>query len=112
MNNIVAKLTLFSILAAALPLSAAQELPNIVVILADDLGYGSANCYGADVKHIRTPNIDRLAKEGINIVDIYATLQELVTGKILGPIPRLPTASVFAPHCAVIILRKVIGQRW
>ena len=85
MNNLIAKLTVFSILAAAPPLSAAQEFPNIVVILADDLGYGSANCYGADVKHIRTPNIDRLAKEGINIVDIYATLQEIVGGKILDP---------------------------
>ena len=49
--------------------SAAQESPNIVVILADDLGYGSANCYGADVRHIRTPNIDRLAEEGMQFLD-------------------------------------------
>jgi len=39
------------------------------VILADDLGYGSANCYGADVRHIRTPNIDLLAKEGMQFLD-------------------------------------------
>ena len=36
--------------------------PNIVFILADDLGYGDLGCYGQ--KKIRTPNIDRLAAEG------------------------------------------------
>ena len=42
---------------------------NIVIILADDLGYGSLNSYGADEAHIRTPNIDRLAKEGRRFTD-------------------------------------------
>src|SRR3954469_12112077 len=37
--------------------------PNIVVILADDLGYGDLGCYGAT--KVRTPNIDRLAREGM-----------------------------------------------
>jgi len=40
------------------------EWPNIVVILADDLGWGSLNCYGAPKNLIRTPNCDRLANEG------------------------------------------------
>ena len=40
-----------------------DQLPNIVIILADDLGYGSLNSYGADEAHIRTPNIDRLGRE-------------------------------------------------
>ncbi len=69
MNYRICKLSFFLILFAALRLSAAYESPNIVIILADDLGYGSANCYGADVQHIRTPNIDRLAKEGIKFLD-------------------------------------------
>jgi arylsulfatase A len=43
--------------------------PNIVLILADDWGYGSANCYGADKRHIRTPNIDRVAAEGVRFTD-------------------------------------------
>tara|TARA_R110002049_G_scaffold50370_3_gene143176 strand:- start:232139 stop:234343 length:2205 start_codon:yes stop_codon:yes gene_type:complete len=43
--------------------------PNIVLILADDLGYGSLNSYGADKTHIRTPNIDRLATEGRRFTD-------------------------------------------
>ena len=38
--------------------------PNIVVILSDDYGYGSAGCYGADPTLVRTPNLDRLAREG------------------------------------------------
>jgi arylsulfatase A len=49
--------------------AAAQKKPNIVVILADDFGFGSLNCYGADTKHIRTPNLDRLARQGIRFTD-------------------------------------------
>ena len=45
------------------------DYPNIVMILADDLGYGSLNSYGADEAHIRTPNMDRLAKEGRRFTD-------------------------------------------
>lgn len=45
--------------------------PNIVLIYADDLGYGDLGCYGA--KAIATPNVDRLAKEGLRFTDAYAT---------------------------------------
>src|SRR5436190_21284329 len=44
--------------------------PNIVFILADDLGYGDVGYYGQ--KRIQTPNIDRLAKEGLRFTDFYA----------------------------------------
>src|SRR5688572_27133851 len=44
--------------------------PNIIFILADDLGYGDVGCYGQ--KRILTPNIDRLAKEGMRFTDFYA----------------------------------------
>jgi arylsulfatase A-like enzyme len=47
----------------------AADRPNIVVILADDYGYGSAGCYGADPKLVRTPAIDRLAAEGRRFTD-------------------------------------------
>ena len=47
----------------------AASRPNIVVILADDLGWGSLNCYGAPKTLVRTPNCDRLATEGIRFTD-------------------------------------------
>jgi arylsulfatase A len=69
MSQRILKRVLLPILGMALHLSAAQQTPNIVVILADDYGYGSANCYGASEEHIKTPNIDRLAEEGLRFTD-------------------------------------------
>ncbi|MBM99720.1 MAG: arylsulfatase [Planctomycetaceae bacterium] len=51
-------------------MSVAEERPNIVVILCDDLGYGDLQCYGHP--HIKTPNLDRLAAEGIRFTDCYS----------------------------------------
>src|SRR5512147_3151568 len=44
--------------------------PNIIFILADDLGYGDLGCYGQ--KQIQTPHLDRLAAEGMRFTDHYA----------------------------------------
>ena len=52
-------------------LSATPEKPNIIVIMADDLGYGDVSCYGADT--YRTPNIDRLAAEGQRFTSGYCS---------------------------------------
>lgn len=60
-------------LVCALCAKAAECSPNIVVILADDYGYGSSGCYGADGKLIQTPNIDRLAREGRRFTDANTT---------------------------------------
>ena len=43
--------------------------PNIVLILADDLGYGDLSCYGS--KRINTPNIDKMAGEGLKFTQFY-----------------------------------------
>lgn len=48
---------------------ASTERPNIVVIYADDLGYGDVQCYNRDHGKIPTPNIDRLASEGMRFTD-------------------------------------------
>ena len=48
----------------------AGRKPNIIFVLADDLGYGDLGCYGQ--KRIRTPNLDRMAAEGMRFTDHYA----------------------------------------
>jgi arylsulfatase A-like enzyme len=71
----------------ALPLVAIPETrPNIIFIMADDLGYGSLGCYGS--KEIRTPNIDRLAASGMRFTDYHSngpvctpTRAALMTGR-------------------------------
>src|ERR1035437_10372218 len=47
----------------------AEKLPNLVIILADDLGYGDVGCYGHP--SIRTPNLDRMASQGMRFTDFY-----------------------------------------
>ena len=51
------------------PLRGADR-PNIIFIMADDLGYGDLGCYGQ--QRIKTPAIDRLAAEGMRFTDFYA----------------------------------------
>lgn len=56
--------------AAALPLAAQQRKPNIIFILADDLGYGDLGCYGQT--RIATPVLDHIAREGMRFTQAYA----------------------------------------
>lgn len=56
--------------AASVPSEGQQKTPNIVFILADDLGYGDLSCYGQ--KLFNTPNIDKLASEGLKFTSHYA----------------------------------------
>ena len=56
--------------ASALCAAPISAKPNIVIILADDLGYGDLSCYGAT--KIKTPNVDRLAAEGVRFTEGYA----------------------------------------
>jgi len=57
-------------LLALLASAAEAEQPNFVVIFADDLGYGDLGAYGSTT--IRTPNLDRMAAEGMRFTDFYA----------------------------------------
>jgi arylsulfatase A len=73
-------------LVAGLANAEPARTPNIVIILADDFGYGDASCYGATL--VQTPNIDRLAKEGRRFTDAHTpssvcspTRYGLVTGR-------------------------------
>ena len=65
-------LSLFSLtLLVSASFADAKEKPNIVFILADDLGYGDLGCYGHP--YAKTPNIDSLAKSGTRFTRFYAT---------------------------------------
>jgi len=67
---------IFLALIACAPLRAAQPKPNIIFILADDLGIGNVGCYGAD--NYKTPNIDALAGKGTRFTHFY-------TAPLCGP---------------------------
>src|SRR6476620_11127039 len=74
------------------PASAQSTKPNIVFILADDLGYADLSCYGQ--RDYTTPNIDRLATEGLkfrqaysNSPDCSATRTALITGRYQARLP-------------------------
>jgi arylsulfatase len=65
---------IFSVISAFLlstVLAFAQKKPNIVVIMADDIGISNLGCYGGDIMGASTPNIDRLAKEGLKLTTFY-----------------------------------------
>lgn len=86
------------------------DRPNIVIILADDLGYGDLSCYNPDGK-IATPNLDRLAREGVRFTDAHANCAQcsptrygLLTGRYAWR-TRLKTGVL--PHFA----RPLIGKR-
>jgi arylsulfatase A-like enzyme len=62
--------TFFVLLILTASFGQATEKPNVIYILADDLGYGDLSCYGQ--QKLKTPNIDRLATEGIRFTDHYS----------------------------------------
>jgi arylsulfatase A len=92
-------LALLLALLVALPVAAQPTTkPNIVFILADDLGYGDVGCYNAEAK-VATPNLDRLAREGMRFTDAHSpstvctpSRYSLLTGRMAF---RIPYRSVF-----------------
>ncbi|WP_405605848.1 sulfatase [Polaribacter sp. Asnod1-A03] len=82
------KLLIIFFVAASLTNCAAQkqDKPNIIVIMADDMGYGDLSCYGSTL--INTPNLDKMASEGIKFTDFHSngsvcspTRAAILTGK-------------------------------
>ena len=72
-NRLLSKMKTFLfcvVFALSVSISAADK-PNILFILADDLGYGDVGCYNAQSK-VPTPHLDRLAKEGIRFTDAHS----------------------------------------
>jgi len=58
------------LLSMGAPTAGADAKPNVVIILADDLGYSDLGCYGGEIE---TPNLDRLAAEGLRFTRFYNT---------------------------------------
>ena len=82
-----------------------REQPNVIVILADDLGYGDLECYGA--KNVQTPNVNRLAGEGIRFTNAHTVAAtstpsrySLLTGEYAW---RRPDTDVAAGNAGMII---------
>jgi len=67
---LAACLALAALLGGSSALAADAARPNIVLIVADDLGYGELGCYGQ--KKIRTPRLDQMAKEGLRFTQFYS----------------------------------------
>ena len=74
--------------------------PNVVIIYADDLGYGDLGCFGAT--DIKTPHIDRIARDGIRFTDFYsasAVCSPSRAALLTGRIPqRMGITGVFFPE--------------
>ncbi len=72
MFRVIIVLTASWMLSLAPTMSAADK-PNVVIILADDLGYGDVSCYNPERGKIPTPNIDALAKGGMRFTDAHSS---------------------------------------
>lgn len=83
----------------------AQERPNVIFLIADDLGYGDLSCYGAD--RVQTPTIDSLASEGVLLTNMHtcaATSTPSRYGLLTGQYPwRKPNTNIAPGDEALII---------
>ncbi|WP_138990757.1 arylsulfatase [Larkinella sp. C7] len=83
----------------------AQQKPNIVLIYADDLGYGDLSCYGAT--KVKTPNIDRVAAEGLRFTNAHATSATCTPSRyslLTGQYAWRKTGTGIAPGDAALLI--------
>lgn len=96
-----------------------ERLPNIIILLADDLGYGDLSSYGHP--YIRTPNIDQLAEEGIKLLNCYAASPVcspsrvgLLTGRIpnrMGVYDWIPENSAMHMPASEITIASFLKEK-
>ena len=97
-------LTLLLLFSLSTIVSAADR-PNVIVIMADDLGYGDVSCYGAT--ELATPNIDKLASGGLRFTQGYCSAStctptrfSFLTGMYAF---RQPGAGIAAPNATALV---------
>lgn len=91
-------------LLAALSINA-QQKPNVIFILTDDLGYGDLSCYGAT--KLDTPNLDKLAKQGIQFSNAHATSATCTPSRyaiMTGQYPWRKSGTEILPGDAALII--------
>jgi uncharacterized sulfatase len=99
-----------------------RDVPNVIIILADDLGYGDFGCYGHP--RFKTPHLDRLAKDGARLTDFYApvpfcapTRAALLTGRyparcgmLQNPVPKDDPIQKNADHYGLDPREKTLAD--
>ena len=95
----------FAALLLAVATTVSAQTPNIVLIYADDLGFGDVSAYGA--KALNTPNVDRLARAGLRFTDAHSSAAtctpsrySLLTGEYAF---RKPGTGVLPGDAALVI---------
>jgi arylsulfatase A-like enzyme len=120
-KNVIPAIFIASSIIAAVSCDNTEERPpNIILILADDLGYGDVGCYGAT--KVQTPNIDKLAREGRRFTDAHAasavcspSRYGLLTGtypvrrNFWGPIPHYTQLTIDTSQATLASLLKSSG---
>lgn len=81
--------------------------PNIIIILADDLGYGDLSCYGHPT--IRTPNLDKMAAEGMRFTQFYVAANVCSPSRAALLTGRLPVRSGMAGEKRVVLFPNSAG---
>ena len=80
-------------------LAHASDKPNILLIVSDDTGYGDLGPYGGGVgRGMPTPNIDKLAQEGMTFFDFYAQ-PSCTPGRAAMQTGRIPNRNGHSPRC-------------
>ena len=93
-------------LLLASPLDAAPQRPNIILIMADDIGYECFGCYGS--KQYQTPQIDRLARQGMRFNHCYA--QPLCTPSRVKLMTSLSNVRNYSAFSVLNRDQRTIGQ--
>src|SRR6187431_3096721 len=99
---------LFFLLIVLIPTAQAKtKLPNIIIILADDLGYGDLGCYGHPT--IRTPNLDRMAAEGMRFTEFYSAAEVCTPSRAALMTGRYPIRSGMCNNKTRVLLARSTG---